>query len=64
MLKREGITISEKVVRRIIHENNLVVKTKKKYHSCQGEISPSVSNKIERDFLADKPNQKWLTDIT
>ena len=66
MLKWEGITVSEKVARRIMQGNNLVVKTKKKekYNSYQGEISPSVPNKIERDFHADKPNQKWLTDIT
>lgn len=66
LLKREGITVSEKVVRRIMQGNNLVVKTKKKkkYNSYQGEISPSVPDKIKRNFHANKPNQKWLTDIT
>ncbi len=66
LLKREGITVSEKVVRRIMHGNKLVVKTKKKkkYNSYQGEISPSVPDKIKRNFHANKPNQKWLTDIT
>ena len=29
-----------------------------------GEISPAVDNIINRDFHADQPNQKWLTDIT
>lgn len=29
-----------------------------------GEISPAVLNKIQRDFHADRPNEKWLTDIT
>ena len=29
-----------------------------------GEISPAVPNEIHRDFHADKPNEKWLTDIT
>jgi transposase InsO family protein/transposase-like protein len=66
LLKREGITVSEKVVRRIMQEENLVVKTKKrrKYNSYKGEISASVPNLIQRDFHADKPNEKWLTDIT
>lgn len=66
MLKREGITISEKIVRRIMHEENLVVKTKKaaKYNSYAGEISPAVQNEIKRNFSAQKPNHKWLTDIT
>lgn len=66
LLKREGCTVSEKVVRRIMREERLTVlcKRRRKYNSYQGEISPSVPNKIERDFHADKPNQKWLTDIT
>lgn len=66
LLKREGIIISEKIVRRIMHEENLVVKTKKvaKYNSYAGEISPAVSNEINRNFSAEKPNSKWLTDIT
>jgi transposase InsO family protein len=37
---------------------------KHKYSSYKGEISPSVKNIIHRDFNAEKPNQKWLTDIT
>ena len=39
-------------------------KKKRKYSSYQGEISPEVPNYLKRDFHADKPNQKWLTDIT
>ena len=33
-------------------------------NSYKGEITPAVENLIDRDFHADKPNQKWLTDIT
>ena len=36
----------------------------KKYNSYLGEISPAVPNEVQRDFHADKPNKKWLTDIT
>lgn len=66
LLKREDITVSEKVVRQIMREEGFVVicKRRRKYNSYQGEISPSVPNKIERDFHTDKPNQKWLTYIT
>jgi putative transposase len=66
MLVKECCTVSEKVIRRIMKQENLVVRTrkKKKYSSYKGEITPSVSNVIERNFHADKPNQKWLTDIT
>lgn len=65
-LKRENITVSEKVIRQIMREDGLAVniKRRRKYSSYQGEISPSVPNKIGRNFHADGPNQKWLTDIT
>ena len=66
LLKREGITLSEKVIRRIMQEEGLIVKVhrRRKYNSYKGEISPAVNNLINRNFHADKPNQKWLTDIT
>ena len=66
LLKRDGLILSEKVVRRIMLEEGLIVKVRchKKYNSYQGEISPEVENLIQRNFHADKPNQKWLTDIT
>ena len=66
-LAREGIHISEKIVRRIMSECGLIVESKrknKKYNSYKGEISPAVPNVIKRNFHADAPNEKWLTDIT
>lgn len=61
-----GITVSEKIVRRIMKEEHLTVPTKrmKKYSSYKGEITPEVDNIINRDFHAEQPNTKWLTDIT
>ena len=65
-LKKDGIIISEKVVRRIMHEESLEVfaPKRKKYSSYQGEISPEVGNIIVRNFHAEHPYEKWLTDIT
>lgn len=37
---------------------------RKKYSSYKGKISSEVENLLNRDFHADKPNEKWLTDIT
>ena len=64
--KKIGITVSEKIVRRIMKEEHLTVPTKrmKKYSSYKGEITPEVDNIINRDFHAEQPNTKWLTDIT
>lgn len=66
VLKSEGIFVSEKVVRRIMRDGHMIVPNikQKKYNSYKGEISPEVENILNRDFHADKPNVKWLTDIT
>jgi putative transposase len=65
-LRTEGISISEKVVRRLMAEAGVKVffKRKKKFQAYQGEISPAPENLIARNFHAGKPNEKWLTDIT
>lgn len=65
-ITRGDTVVSEKVVRRIMAEENLVVLVKRKrgYNSYKGEISPEVENIIKRDFYADAPNEKWLTDLT
>ena len=66
VLKNSNIKVSEKVIRNLMKEEALVVYTKKKrkYNSYKGEITPAVENVIDRDFHADLPNEKWLTDIT
>jgi len=66
VLRTSGIVVSEKVIQRIIKEEQLIISTtqNKKYNSYKGEISPEVENVIDRDFHSDKPNIKWLTDIT
>ena len=66
LLRNEGIIISEKVVRRIMKQEELIVKQRRKhkYNSYKGEITPAVDNVVNRDFHAEKPNVKWLTDIT
>lgn len=65
-LKNMGKKLSEKVVRRLMTEENLFVKfsRRKKYSSYAGEISPARPNLLNRNFKAKKPNEKWLTDIT
>ena len=63
----EPIVVSEKVVRRIMREDDLQVvynKKKRKYSSYVGEVSEAPDNLVGRDFHADAPNELWLTDIT
>lgn len=66
LLAQEGTKVSEKVVRVLMDEAGLVAqaKRKRKYSSYQGEVTPAPENLLKRDFHADAPNEKWLTDIT
>ena len=59
-LKRSGIVVSEKVIRRLMKEDGLIVycAKRKKYSSYSGEISPEVCNIVNRNFQADAPNTK------
>ena len=65
-LGRQKFSLSEKVVRRLMRQECLVVaaKRRRRYGSYLGEISPAPDNLINRDFQATTPNEKWLTDIT
>jgi len=65
-LARQCVTISEKVVQRLMKQRSLVVSKPKRrrYGSYLGEISLAPENLINRDFQAAAPNEKWLTDIT
>ena len=36
----------------------------KKYRSYKGEKGTTADNLLARDFQAEKPNQKWVTDVT
>ena len=65
-LSDRSVSISEKVIRRLMKQESLVAATSKRrrYGSYMGEISPAPDNLLNRDFSADAPNEKWLTDIT
>jgi transposase InsO family protein len=65
-LARQAVTISKKVVRRLMKEERLVplLRKLKRYGSYMGEISPAPDNLLNRDFSAGAPNKKWLTGIT
>ena len=60
------MTISEKVVRRLMKQECLVAATikRRRYGLCMGEISPAPEYVLNRHFSASSPNEKRLTDIT
>ena len=60
-----GYRINHKTVQRLMKKLNMVCKVRmKKYHSYKGEVGKIAPNLLERDFKADAPNQKWVTDVT
>jgi len=65
LLQRQ-LRLSEKVILRLMKQEALqvMVTRKRRYGSYLGEISPAPDNVINRDFQAQAPNEKWLTDLT
>src|SRR5690606_38380946 len=52
-LRRQGVRVSEKVVRRIMREEQIQVfyaKRKRRYSSYEGEKTPAPSDKVRRRF--------------
>ena len=64
-LQQRGFALNHKTVQRLMKELRLVCRVRmKKYHSYKGEVGKIAPNLLERDFEAEKPNQKWVTDVT
>lgn len=65
-LRRDGVYMSEKVVRRLMSEQGLIVKKprRRRFSAYAGDPSPAVENLVDRKFHARAPNTKWLTDLT
>ena len=64
-LDRRGIHLNHKTVRRLMKDLGLVCRVRmKKYRSYKGETGKIAPNLLKRDFRAEKPNQKWVTDVT
>ena len=64
-LHNREIPLNHKTVHRLMKELGLVCCVRmKKYRSYKGEIGKVAPNLLNRDFQAEKPNQKWVTDVT
>ena len=62
---RKTHLVNHKTVQRLMHEMGIICRVRmKKYRSYRGEVGKVAPNLLERDFNADKPNQKWVTDVT
>lgn len=64
-LHNRGFKVNHKTVLRLMKELGLQCFVRmKKYRSYKGETGRIAENILNREFTADKPNEKWTTDVT
>lgn len=64
-LHNRGYEINHKTVQRLMKELGLRCMVRmKKYRSYKGEVGRIAPNLLERDFRAERPEEKWVTDVT
>ncbi|WP_082122580.1 IS3 family transposase [Arsukibacterium sp. MJ3] len=64
-LRLSGLLVNHKRVQRLMCELGLKSKVRpKRYRSYKGEIGRIAPDLVQRKFTADRPNQKWVTDVT
>ena len=64
-LRQQGYVLNHKTVQRLMKGLGLICRVRmKKYHSYNGEVGKIASNLLNQNFEAEKPNQKWVTDVT
>ena len=63
--KNENLSINLKTVLRVMNKYNLLsdIRRRRKYHQM-GEQLHKYENLLNRQFQADRPNAKWVTDIS
>jgi transposase InsO family protein len=65
-LLREGYHLSKKQVERLMREAGIHAVAKKKYRATTDSkhTLPVAANSLNRNFVAYRPNQSWVADIT
>ena len=64
-LENQGHKVNHKKVQRLMKELGLKsIVRMKKYRSYKGKVGKTAPNILNRNFKAEKPNEKWVTDIT
>ncbi|MBQ7757327.1 MAG: IS3 family transposase [Oscillospiraceae bacterium] len=63
-LERKEIYLNPKTVLRVMNKYNLLSVVRRKKYRNYGDYLHRYPNLLNRKFNADKPNQKWVTDIS
>ncbi|TBN98606.1 IS3 family transposase [Salmonella enterica subsp. salamae serovar 13,22:z:-] len=63
--RNEGVLLNGKTVRKLMKELGISSLIRvKKYRSYKGEQGRICDNLLKRQFDAERPNEKWVTDVT
>ncbi|MGE6794992.1 IS3 family transposase [Psychrobacter okhotskensis] len=64
-LKQSGVNHNHKLIAKLMKQLKLSAKIRRqKYRSYKGQLGKIAKNHLKLRFHADKPNHRWLTDIT
>ena len=63
-LKNKGICLNPKTVLRVMNKYNLLSVVRRRKYRNYGNYIHRYPNLLNRNFHADRPNQKWVTDIS
>lgn len=64
-LRRDGWVVARKTVLKLMRQLGLKSKVRqRRYVSFKGEVGKTAPNRLNRNFDAEGPNQKWVTDVT
>ena len=63
-LEKQGIHHDPKTILRVMQKYNLLSVIRRKRYRNYGEHIHRYPNLLNRDFKAERPNQKWVTDIS
>ena len=65
-LQAKGAQVSEKRVARLMRENGLRARQKRRFRRTtdSNHTDPIAPNVLQRDFEPEAPNQSWATDVT
>ena len=63
-LERKGIHHNQKTILRVMQKYNLLSVVRRKKYRNYGEYLHRYPNLLNRNFKAERPNQKWVTDIS
>ena len=63
-LENKGLQCDPKTVLRVMNKYNLLSVVRRKKYRNYGNYIHRYPNLLNRNFYADRPNQKWVTDIS